>query len=78
MHPIPASSHRAAHDHEIESLAEFDAVVAEHGSLARFRVQAVDLTGRTDVLLRLDTTGAVFLGCPMDPWAAAHVSAAGS
>ncbi|BCM69793.1 hypothetical protein EASAB2608_05127 [Streptomyces sp. EAS-AB2608] len=78
MHPIPASSHRAAHDDEIESLAEFDAVVAEHGSLARFRVQAVDLTGRTDVLLRLDTTGAVFLGCPMDPGAAAHVAAAGA
>ncbi|MBL1084992.1 LOG family protein [Streptomyces actinomycinicus] len=78
MHPTPAQPHRAAHDHEIESLAEFDEVVAEHGSLARFRIQAVDLTGRTDVLLRLDATGAVFLGCPMDPEAAARVRSAGA
>ncbi|MFI2761484.1 LOG family protein [Streptomyces echinatus] len=78
MHPTPAQPPRAAHDHEIESLAEFDEVVAEHGSLARFRVQAVDLTGRTAVLLRLDTAGAVFLGCPMDAEAAAHVRSSGA
>jgi predicted Rossmann-fold nucleotide-binding protein len=68
----------AAHDHEIESLAEFDKVVSEHGSLARFRVQAVDLTDRTDALLAVDTAGAVFLGCPMDPEAAARVRATGA
>ncbi|MFF4489041.1 LOG family protein [Streptomyces sp. NPDC001544] len=78
MHPTPAQPHRAAHDHEIESLAEFDEVVAEHGTLARFRVQAVDLTGRTSELLRLDASGAVFLGCPMDPEATARVRAAGA
>lgn len=78
MHPTPAQPNRAAHDREIESLAEFDEVVAEHGSLARFRVQAVDLTDRTDVLLEVDSTGAVFLGCPMDPEAAAKVRAAGA
>ncbi|MBL1108116.1 LOG family protein [Streptomyces sp. 5-8] len=78
MHPTPAQPPRAAHDREIESLAEFDQVVAEHGSLAQFRVQAVDLTGRTAALLRLDTTGAVFLGCPMDAGAAAHVRSAGA
>ncbi|MFF9089590.1 LOG family protein [Streptomyces sp. NPDC014991] len=78
MHPIPAQPPRAAHDREIESLAEFDEVVAEHGTLAGFRVQAVDLTGRTDALLRLDSTGAVFLGCPMDPGAAARVRSAGA
>ncbi|MFF4400625.1 LOG family protein [Streptomyces sp. NPDC001480] len=78
MHPTPAQPHRAAHDHEIESLAEFDEVVAEHGTLARFRVQAVDLTSRTSELLALDTSGAVFLGCPMDPEAAARVRAAGA
>ncbi|MFF1408064.1 LOG family protein [Streptomyces sp. NPDC058294] len=78
MHPIPAQPPRAARDHEIESLAEFDEVVAEHGTLARYRVQAVDLTGRTDVLLRLDSTGAVFLGCPMAPEAAARVRSAGA
>ncbi|MEU6090178.1 LOG family protein [Streptomyces sp. NPDC047085] len=78
MHPIPAQPHRAAHDREIESLAEFDEVVAEHGTLARYRVQAVELTGRTRALLTLDTTGAVFLGCPMEPEAAAHVRSTGA
>ncbi|MEU6555479.1 Rossmann fold nucleotide-binding protein [Streptomyces sp. NPDC046915] len=78
MHPTPAQPNRAAHDHEIESLVEFDEVVAEHGTLARFRVQAVDLTARTDVLLSVDASGAVFLGCPMDPEAAARVRAAGA
>ncbi|MGW0632645.1 LOG family protein [Streptomyces sp. NPDC002758] len=78
MHSTPAQPHRAAHDQEIESLAEFDEIVAAHGSLARFRVQAIDLTDRTDALLSLDTEGAVFLGCPMDPEAAAGVRAAGA
>ncbi|MFJ3307979.1 LOG family protein [Streptomyces sp. NPDC086549] len=78
MHPTPAQPNRAAHDREIESLAEFDEVVAEQGSLARFRVQAVDLTDRTSALLSVDSAGAVFLGCPMDPEAAAKVRAAGA
>ncbi|MHB9858746.1 LOG family protein [Streptomyces sp. YIM S03343] len=78
MLPIPAQPHRAAHDREIESLAEFDEVVAAEGTLARYRVQAVDLTGRTTDLLTLDTEGAVFLGCPMDPDAAARVRSAGA
>ncbi|MFD9096045.1 LOG family protein [Streptomyces collinus] len=78
MHPTPAQPHRAAHDREIESLAEFDEAVATHGSLARFRVQAVDLTARTETLLTVDTTGAVFLGCPMEPEAASHVGASGA
>jgi predicted Rossmann-fold nucleotide-binding protein len=38
----------------------------------------VDLTDRTDALLAVDTTGSVFLGCPMDPEAAARVRAAGA
>ncbi|MGW7406807.1 LOG family protein [Streptomyces sp. NPDC054833] len=78
MHPTPAQPNRAAHDHEIESLAEFDEVVAGPGSLARFRVQAVDLTDRTDALLSVDSAGAVFLGCRMDPEAAARVRATGA
>ncbi|MEV6293706.1 LOG family protein [Streptomyces sp. NPDC004059] len=78
MHPTPAQPNRAARDREIESLAEFDEVVAEHGTLAQYRVQAVDLTDRTDVLLTTDTTGAVFLGCPMDAEAAAGVRASGA
>ncbi|MFJ9869116.1 LOG family protein [Streptomyces sp. NPDC101165] len=78
MHPTPAQPLDGSHDREIESLAEFDEVVAEHGSLAHYRVQAVDLTDRTKTLLTLDTTGAVFLGCPMDPEAAAHVRSSGA
>jgi predicted Rossmann-fold nucleotide-binding protein len=65
-------------DREIESLAEFDAAVAARGSLAHHRVQAVDLTGRTDTLLALDCAGSVFLGCPMAPEAAAHVRQSGA
>jgi predicted Rossmann-fold nucleotide-binding protein len=68
----------ASHDREIESLAEFDEVVSVRGTLARFRVQAVDLTGRTEALVSVDTAGAVFLGCPMDPEAAARVRATGA
>ncbi|MFJ3717799.1 LOG family protein [Streptomyces sp. NPDC090057] len=78
MDQTPAQPNRAAHDREIESLAEFDEVVAAHGTLTRFRVQAVDLTARTDQLLTADTAGAVFLGCPMEPEAAAHVRSAGA
>ncbi|MEV8551020.1 Rossmann fold nucleotide-binding protein [Streptomyces glaucescens] len=81
MHPTPAQpeqSHHASHDREIESLAEFDEVVSTRRSLAHFRVQAVDLTDRTDALLSADVTGAVFLGCPMTPRAATRVAAAGA
>ncbi|MFJ9707925.1 LOG family protein [Streptomyces sp. NPDC101234] len=88
MYPTPAQPHpaqprsaqpnRAARDREIESLAEFDEVVAAQGTLAQYRVQAVDLTDRTDVLLTTDTTGAVFLGCPMTAEAAARVGASGA
>ncbi|MEU0849178.1 LOG family protein [Streptomyces flaveolus] len=76
--PSQAQSHHASHDREIETLAEFDEVVSVHGTLAHYRVQAVDLTGRTDILLSADSTGAVFLGCPMAPEAAVHVRAAGA
>ncbi|CAM5260205.1 LOG family protein [Streptomyces fumanus] len=75
---IPAQPHHASHDREIESLAEFDEVVARDGTLAHYRVQAVDLTDRTEVLTSVGTEGAVFLGCPMDPDAATAVRAAGA
>ncbi|MGW3669540.1 LOG family protein [Streptomyces sp. NPDC005141] len=75
MQPTPLHS---SHDREIESLTEFDEVVSTGGTLARFRVQAVDLTGRTKELLSVDTTGAVFLGCPMDAEAAARVRTSGA
>ncbi|WP_371668892.1 LOG family protein [Streptomyces sp. NBC_00289] len=87
MHPTPAQPaqpfqlaqpHDGSRDREIESLAEFDEVVSAHGSLTHHRVQAVDLTDRTDVLRTVDVKGAVFLGCPMDPEAAARIRAAGA
>ncbi|MFE6286883.1 LOG family protein [Streptomyces sp. NPDC057877] len=77
MQTMPA--HAAHHnDREIESLEEFDATVAARGSLAGFRVQAVDLTDRTRELLTTDTSGAVFLGCPMRENAAAKVRGDGA
>ncbi|WP_055556779.1 LOG family protein [Streptomyces sp. NBRC 110028] len=66
-----------APDVEIESLEEFDQVVAR-GTLAGYRVQSVDLTARTSALLSTDTDRAVFLGCPMEPEAAARVRARGA
>ncbi|MEU5277736.1 LOG family protein [Streptomyces asoensis] len=79
MHPTtPAQPFDGSHDREIESLAEFDEVVRDHGTLSHFRVQSVDLTDRTDVLLALDTSAAVFLGCPMTPEAAAKSRASGA
>ncbi|NED10959.1 LOG family protein [Streptomyces sp. SID9124] len=68
---------KSAHGDEIESLAEFDAAVAA-GSLAGRRVQSVDLTDRGAALLTTDTTGAVFLGCPMEPGPEEKVRADGA
>ncbi|MFJ9088256.1 LOG family protein [Streptomyces sp. NPDC102384] len=65
-------------DREIETLAEFDEVVAARDTLAGHRVQAVDLTDRTTRLLATDVEGAIFLGCPMDERAAAEVRARGA
>ncbi|MFE5920045.1 LOG family protein [Streptomyces sp. NPDC056468] len=77
MQTMPA--HAAHHnDREIETLEEFDATVSARGSLAGFRVQAVDLTDRTRELLTTDTAGAVFLGCPMREDAAAKIRTDGA
>jgi predicted Rossmann-fold nucleotide-binding protein len=62
---------------EIQTLEEFDRA-ALGGSLAGCRVQALDLTERTFALLVADTTQAVFLGCPMEAQALAHVRAGGA
>ncbi len=49
---------------EIESLADFDrAVAAGASTMNGWRVQSVDLSARTDTLLRLDPAGSLFLGC---------------
>ncbi|MFI6880800.1 LOG family protein [Streptomyces sp. NPDC050400] len=75
--PEPAQPPVTTADREIETLAEFDEAAAR-GTLAGHRVQAVDLTGRTEELLAVETAGAIFLGCPMDPAAAARVRARGA
>ncbi|MEU9701812.1 LOG family protein [Streptomyces sp. NPDC047981] len=62
---------------EIHTAAEFDEVIAR-GSLHGFRVQSVDLTDRTFALLATSTDGAVFLGCELQPEAAAKVRADGA
>ena len=72
-------AHAAHHDdREIETLEEFDATVSARGTLAGYRVQAVDLTDRTRELLATDTTGAVFLGCAMREDAAAKIRTDGA
>ncbi|WP_406121574.1 LOG family protein [Streptomyces sp. NBC_00989] len=77
MQTSPA--HAAHHDErEIETVEDFDATVSSRGTLAGYRVQAVDLTDRTRELLTTDTSGAVFLGCPMRDEAAAKIRADGA
>ncbi|RXS80978.1 Rossmann fold nucleotide-binding protein [Streptomyces sp. TM32] len=70
-------AHDDNHDHEIESLEEFDRVIAA-GSLAGHRVQSVDLTDRTFALLSTDASDSVFLGCAMEEDAAAKIRAGGA
>ncbi|MEU8888914.1 Rossmann fold nucleotide-binding protein [Streptomyces sp. NPDC048442] len=65
------------HDHEIETLAEFDRAAAG-GLLTGHRLQSLDLTARTEALLGTDTAHAVFLGCPMTDEATAKVRADGA
>ncbi|WP_406454005.1 LOG family protein [Streptomyces sp. NBC_01622] len=77
MQTSPA--HVAPHDErEIETVEDFDATVSARGTLAGYRVQAVDLTDRTKELLTTDTSGAVFLGCPMRAEAEAKLRADGA
>ncbi|GAA3376172.1 Rossmann fold nucleotide-binding protein [Streptomyces racemochromogenes] len=64
-------------DIEIETLAEFDRVVAR-GSLSGYRIQSVNLLERTFALLSADTSATVFLGCAMEPDASAKVRADGA
>ncbi len=52
---------------DIESLDHFDRVIAAGAtSMGGWRVQSVDLTGRTSVLLELSPVGSLFLGCPLE------------
>ncbi|MER5735334.1 MULTISPECIES: Rossmann fold nucleotide-binding protein [unclassified Streptomyces] len=74
--PPPPRPHRD--EREIHTLDEFDASLSRPGGLVGHRIQSVDLTGRTFALLSLSTADAVFLGCPMEPEAAAKVRADGA
>ena len=59
---------RSGRSVEVESLEEFDALVAAGArAMHGWRLQSVDLSRRGDVLRRLDPRGAVFLGCSMSP-----------
>ncbi|MEV6396527.1 LOG family protein [Streptomyces sp. NPDC051907] len=66
-----------AEDFEIETLEEFDRVVSR-GSLSGYRVQSVDLADRTFALFSVDTSTTVFLGCRMEPDAAAKIRTDGA
>jgi predicted Rossmann-fold nucleotide-binding protein len=75
---------------EIESLDELDRAAARalaapgraagsfNGSMGNWQVQDLDLTGREDVLLRLDPRGALFLGCTLSEATADRLRAGGA
>ena len=63
---------------EIESLADFDAAIGGAKRLDGWFVRAVDLTGRSDRLHRVDPGGAVFLGCRFEPGVADELTEAGA
>jgi predicted Rossmann-fold nucleotide-binding protein len=52
---------------EVESLDQFDALIEQGAtSMAHWRIQDVDLTGRSTALERLGARGALLLGCALD------------
>ena len=63
---------------EIESLAEFDAHIGKTKRLNGWFVQALDLTERSDALLKIDPHGAVFLGCLFAPAVETHLRRSGA
>jgi predicted Rossmann-fold nucleotide-binding protein len=67
---------------EIESLEQFDREAtraqSRGGAMRSWQVQDLDLTGRTDVLERLDARGALFLGCTMPEATAERLRAQGA
>jgi hypothetical protein len=63
---------------EIESLQDFDTHIAGASDLNGWFVQSVDLTGRSEALLRVDARGGVFLGCHFTPAVEDHLRRAGA
>jgi len=63
---------------ELESLPAFDAHLAATGRLADCYVQSLDLTERSAALADADVTGAVFLGCRLQPGAEADLELRGA
>jgi len=62
------------HPTEIETLAEFDQLVSRGTvSLTGFHLQSLDLSDRADVLVRMEVSRAVFLGCRFAPGSEADV-----
>ncbi len=68
---------------EIDTLVEFDAVVAQsrdsrHPSMDGWRLRRLDLVERTGALVRLDPAGSLFLGCLLSTEALVHLEAGGA
>jgi predicted Rossmann-fold nucleotide-binding protein len=64
---------------EVDSLEQFDALVSGGATAMRgWRIQSVDLRGRTDVLLRMDAAGALLLGCRISEAAVGHLRSDGA
>jgi predicted Rossmann-fold nucleotide-binding protein len=63
---------------EIESLAEFDELAGDGTAMQGWRVQDVDLSDRTDVLLRMEPRGAVLLGARLTEPAERHLRDGGA
>ena len=62
----------------IHSLAEFDAHLRQHGTLAEAVVQGIDLRGRAEELRAATCPGAAFLGAAMSDETLRHVVASGA
>ncbi len=63
---------------EIESLDQFDTMVAAGATaMTGWRVQSVDLSGRTEPLLQLNPAGSIFLGCLLSDAAADGIRGGG-
>ncbi len=62
---------------ELETLAEFDAVAANH-DLAHVVVQSLDLRARADVLAHCRVDGALFMGCDLTVASADDLRARGA